>query len=323
MSEMLRKPSVDSQPRRHRDLRDERGQVVFFVITMFLTMILIAATAINIGQAVNRRLMLQILADTGAFTGASEMARGLNTLARLNKRIQRDWASLTQATVGFTIAPCAVVDPALALYRIRQTTWAQMMRQMNAVYGGRATSEARRVTRLNAAQLFPRERSRIAARAREGGGGFRPQRPGGRVVPMSNRRQPGVRPVRNGTPAAPDVFALSPARTNPSFMCTQPPLPAVPRRPSLRVWYEKSLDPQVGFVWVVTAPATRARVFDRFFGGRAIPEMTAAAWAAPVGGEIRMGRERYRVGFRRLRDMRPSVSSIFNRALGRNQRVRH
>lgn len=307
-------------------LRDESGQVVFFVITIFLTLIVIAAASINIGQAVSRRLMLQVLADTGAFTGATEMARGLNTLANLNHRIQQDWARLTRATVGFTLAPCAVVDPALAIYQARRATWAAMMRRLNGAYGLRATAEARRVTASNARQLFPRESAQVVGLAREGapGLGLIAQRPAGRVVPMSESRQPGVRPVRNGTPAAPDVFALSPARSNPFFSCTQPPLPISPRRPRLSLWYEKSRDPEVGFVWVVTAPAARARVFDSFFravvGRSGIPEMTAAAWAAPVGGEIRMGREQYRVKFRPLREL---ASSVFNAALARTQPVRH
>lgn len=311
---------------RRRGIDDERGQVVFFVITLLLTMILISAAAINIGQAVNRRLMLQVLADAGAFTGATEMARGLNTIARLNLRIQRDWAALTRATAGFTLAPCAIVDPALAIYPARRATWALMIRRLNVAYGIRAEQEARRVTRENAAQLFPREQGAIVRRAREGDPflGLRRQRPAGRVVEISERRRPGVRPVANGTPAAPQVFALSPARTNPIFACTQPPLPAAPRRPRLAVWYEKTRTPEVGFVWVVTAPAVRARMFDSFFravvGRTAIPEMTAAAWAAPAGGEIRLAREQYRVRFRRVREL---ASSIVNRAIGRTQAVRH
>ena len=58
-----------------------------------------------------------MIADTGAFTGATEMARGLNTLAKLNGKIQRAWSIMTFATAGFTVAPsCLASDAAVAGY---------------------------------------------------------------------------------------------------------------------------------------------------------------------------------------------------------------
>jgi Flp pilus assembly protein TadG len=83
---------ADSSAR--RSWQDERGQTFVFVLTILFALFLIVAMSVNIGQAVNRRIMLQIAADAGAFTGASEMARGMNTIAEVNLRIQRAWAAM-------------------------------------------------------------------------------------------------------------------------------------------------------------------------------------------------------------------------------------
>ena len=60
-------------------------------------------------------------------------------------------------------------------------------------------------------------------------------------------------------------------------------------------WYEKT-DETISFVWVVRAPEAKA-IFNPFdvFGDDAIPAMTAAAHAKPVGGTIEDGTDEYRV----------------------------
>src|SRR6202023_1383901 len=57
-------------------------------------------------------------------------------------------------------------------------------------------------------------------------------------------------------------------------------------------WYHHG-DKVTSFVWIVRAAATRAFLFDSFFGGNAIPEMKAVAVAKPTGGSIEEGRQDY------------------------------
>src|SRR5580704_10285316 len=90
--------------RRH----SERGQSTAFVASMLFVMMLFVAVVANVGQAVNRRIALQIVADAGAYTGASIMATGLNQLAFWNAALQYTWAI-------FTLPP-TVILPAAPVY---------------------------------------------------------------------------------------------------------------------------------------------------------------------------------------------------------------
>ena len=139
-------------------VRSERGQTFPFVVVLLFSLFIVAGVVINVGQAVNRRIFLQIAADAGAFTGATEMARGMNTIAQLNGTIQRAWASLTYTTAGFTVSPtCAASVPAVIAYKTVQGVTADLIRLVNLGYGRRARSEAERVTSYNAMDLFPDE----------------------------------------------------------------------------------------------------------------------------------------------------------------------
>ena len=46
-------------------LRDESGQTTIFVLCTFFTFFMFFALVANVGQAVNRRVMLQMVADAG------------------------------------------------------------------------------------------------------------------------------------------------------------------------------------------------------------------------------------------------------------------
>jgi hypothetical protein len=71
---------------------------------------------------------------------------------------------------------------------------------------------------------------------------------------------------------------------------------------------------------VVKAPAAKARVFDSFFGPYLIPEMTAAAAARPVGGEVKKAKQEYVVKMIPVRDLKGSVYDMRNRV---SRAVRH
>ena len=64
----------------------ERGQSTPFFLCFLVLMTVMVGTMVNVGQAINRRIALQIAADAGAWTGATNMAIGMNALAEVN-----DW----------------------------------------------------------------------------------------------------------------------------------------------------------------------------------------------------------------------------------------
>jgi len=265
-----------------RLMADERGQTFPFAVTLLLALFIVCAVAIDVGQAVNRRVFLQIVADAGAFTGATEMARGMNTIATLNLRLQQAWGVLTFATVGFTVTACPVSDLAVSGYRIFHGATYALTHLVNLGYGMRARSEAERVTKYNAMDLFPGER--LEMRETDWTSGFGSHRPAFRLVDLQE--------VPDGTrPSAP---ALSGARKNPTWSCLNVKPPFVESRSErFGLWSEKRPGEPIAFVWIVKAPATRARLFDRLFGGYVIPKMTAVAAAKPVGGNIKEGKARY------------------------------
>ena len=272
----------DRSTRRASFMADERGQTFPFAVTLLFALFIVCAVAIDVGQAVNRRVFLQIVADAGAFTGATEMARGMNTIGDLNLWIQRAWGALTFATVGFTVTACPVSDLGVSGYRVFYGATNTMIQLVNIGYGIRARSEAERVTVYNAMDLFPGER--LEMRETDLMNGIVSPRPAFRLVDLQE--------VADGTrPSAP---ALSGARKNPTWSCLNVKPPFVePRSRRFGLWYEKRPGAPIAFVWVVKAPATRARLFDRFFGGRVIPQMTAVAAAKPVGGNIKEGKAEY------------------------------
>src|SRR4051812_31603610 len=75
-------------PDRHRW---QRGQSTVMAVCLMFVMLLFVAVVANVGQAVNRRMALQVVADTGAYSGASVMATGLNQIAFWNAALQYTW----------------------------------------------------------------------------------------------------------------------------------------------------------------------------------------------------------------------------------------
>lgn len=288
---------------RTRFFRSERGQTFPFVVVLLFSLFIVAGVVINVGQAVNRRVFLQILADTGAFTGATEMARGMNSIATLNLVIQQAWASMTYSTVGFTVSACPASYLGVAGYKTVRGATGEFIRMVNIGYGRRARSEAESVTRFNAEDLFPGET--IEMGETDAVNGILQQRPRAHLIDLDE--------VPSGT--WPEVPALSAARTAATWICMAGPIPTE-QSATFSLWFQKRRTPSpVAFVWVVKAPAARARVFDSFFGGRIIPKMTAAAVARPVGGEIKKARARYVAKMVPLYQLRSAVWDLKNRLM--------
>jgi Putative Flp pilus-assembly TadE/G-like len=77
--------------------RGERGQVAVLFILIIVTSMLIAIVAVSVGQVLVRRQHAQMVVDAAALAGAGSQARGLNTIATLNKAsytmLQMIWIS--------------------------------------------------------------------------------------------------------------------------------------------------------------------------------------------------------------------------------------
>ena len=289
-------------------VRDERGQTFPFVVTLLLALFIVAGVVINVGQAVNRRIFLQIVADAGAFTGATEMARGMNTIADVNGKIQRAWGTLTFATMGFTVTPCAASDLAVAGYGTVAGASTTMINLVNQGYGERARAQAKRVTDYNVMDLFPGEEQLMQAGESDADSGLKSPRPDKHLVDLME--------VPPGTP--PKAAAMSPARKRAAWTCVSPA--AQPRSAVFPLWFQKPPGKPIAFVWVVKAPARRARVFDAIFGPDAIPAMTAAAAAKPVGGDIKEAKADYVAKFIPVRSL---VGSIWDAVKRMNRQVHH
>jgi Flp pilus assembly protein TadG len=273
--------------------RGERGQSTALVVSMLFFMVLFVGVVVDVGQAINRRVALQITADAGAYTGATAMALGLNNMARWNKRMQDFWAGLTIATLGFTVTSCEVADQGLAVYGRARQVLGTFYDSVNAAFARIPRQEAHRVSRYNILDLFPGELALF-----EGAGdsfaewdlapdvGIGPSRPERRLVETEQ--------VPDGTPPNSVVPALAPSRQSVTFTCVSPEPPFLRVvTAELDVWMRKAGEGTDYFVWRVKAPATRALMFDSIFGPDAIPEMKAVAVAQPIGGSIEEGRPEY------------------------------
>jgi hypothetical protein len=273
------------------------------VIVMLWVFILFIALVANVGQAVNRRIALQVVADAGAFTGATKMAEGLNYMAWANGVIQDQWALTTDAwaaaTVG-SIADCSVYDGINNGFNVASDAMTVSMEAINYTYGGTfnpiglVKGEAKRVSEYNANDLFPGEKLDYSEYDLSMETGFiRPHR--GLLSLLDIQR------VKNGTnpnTKYPAVWPLGKGSVQRyGQVCTRKvwgvPVPWY-KRWDFHVWWRKSDTDTKYFAWVVTAPARSLLIFDALFGGpKGLPQMKAAAVARPVGGSIALAHPTY------------------------------
>ena len=131
----------------------ERGQTTVLVLPMLMALILVVAMVANVGQAVNRRVALQVVADAGAYTGATVMATGMNQLAYWNRQIQRTYGYLTATSFQFNTGACYLVYPAIGAYESTVAAFEATRISYASAIGDRAT----KVSEANARDLFPGE----------------------------------------------------------------------------------------------------------------------------------------------------------------------
>lgn len=275
--------------------RRDAGQTTAMAVTMLFLLMLFVGVVADVGQAVNRRIALQVVADTGAYTGASVMAVGLNQIAYWNEWMQRAWAAFTTAHSSafyLHVSECDYADGVEGTYNVIRSMLGFILQAINLGYGKYATDEARRESDYNLQDLFPGESAHFSyaeSMASLEVGTILPQRD----FPMLMN----VEEVPDGTD--PDVewywgpLAHS-SQTSLSYVCGSFPPPKLEYRDrDFGVWYKKASDEVKAFVWIVTAPATKALIFDSIFGPNMIPEMRAVAVAKPVGGSIEKGDQDY------------------------------
>jgi hypothetical protein len=280
--------------------RSDRGQSTAMVVVMLWVMILFVALVANVGQAVNRRIALQVVADSGAYSGASKMAEGMNHIAYANGVIQDFYGLATWAWAVNTAAlsTCAGFDGINNAYKGGFYAMDIPIQAINFGYGGWAkpggqiTEEARRNAEFNAWDLFPGEKLEYDQ--------WDPSPEMGVILPsrdafwMVDLEEV---PSYSNTPDT-KYDAIPPLGTTGHQNHFQPCLTVcglvpcvIPKTWDFPLWYEKSDKSSKYVTWIATAPATRSMMFDGFFGG--VPKMKAVAVARAVGGDIDTGDYRY------------------------------
>lgn len=299
-------------PSRERNWPSDRGQATALVASMLFVLMLFVAVVANVGQAVNRRIALQIVADAGAYTGASVMATGMNQLARSNRMMQYAWLLFTEPPIvnpmyeAFQIhfTSCNAADVEEGLYYGGMAVLQSLYKFENIGYSFLARSEAMSSSNFNANDLFPGERLQYGESDLPeilAGHSF------GQIAEteeVPDGTMPKAIPFLKYIPFG-DILLVSATKTL-TYACADliPPRAEIlpPRTRTYPVWYRKKRDVNSfvknsgvdSFVWVVTAPATSALMFDEWFGGpNVIPEMKAVAVAKPLGGDIEEGRAEY------------------------------
>lgn len=138
--------------------KSERGQTTIFFIAAFWTLFLFLAFVVNLGQAINRRAMLQMVADSGAWTGAAKQAQVLNTLSDLNDD-EKNWiytpAQILSGGFVLTVEPLGGI--AQVLWNVGNGIYKVVFLLRNQMGNVEAVSKALEVTRKNNQELFPNE----------------------------------------------------------------------------------------------------------------------------------------------------------------------
>ncbi len=277
---------------------------------MLFTLAMFVALVVNVGQLVNRRVALQVIADAGAWSGATVQAVQLNHYAFWSRLVQNAYKNASGVSFGFRVSECWSGVAATGMFYYAQSG----MVRAGLNFANKAYGEAERHSLFNIDDLFPGERNNFDFSTMalvNDGMVLAPLR--GNIVPMPLRKGDTLytgdhrwsreTPVQLATEFSVGFmgrlpWAVSKAGSgNENWQCGTllPPT-------SFRIYMvgpagyklQKLVQPYI-FVWKVTERRpTRAFFFDRFFGPNAVPAMTAVAVAKAVGGDVQKGLSRYR-----------------------------
>jgi hypothetical protein len=284
------------------------------VITMLWVFVFFVAVVANVGQAVNRRIALQVVADAGAYTGGSVLATGMNQLAYWNRQIQRMWGWVSTVSLEFNLGECVSSYATIAAYYgahaafvSTQLHFAQLVRE-----------RPQAVSEYNMADLFPHEDPSTFSFSHSD------TDPDAHIV---NTNLVGddpallvtTLPVDDGTtaelgeplwnsetpydyiPDPPSFLVKDSSGGSDSWTCYDPPteVETVEFVHPVAWWKLQKIVTPVYFIWRVKAPAIKALMFDSIIGPNAIPEMKAVAVVKPVGDGDRRGNiEKGDIGYR-------------------------
>jgi len=277
---------------------------MLFTLTMFVGLV------VNVGQMVNRRVALQLVADAGAWSGATAQAVQLNHYAFWSRLMQNAYTNASGVSFNFRFSECWTgVAAALMVAKANASMLGAVGKFTNAAYG-----EASSHSLFNIDDLFPGERGNFDFSTMAG--------PAYGTVLAPARGNILVLPLRKGerlyvgnhewTRETPDQFAVELAtrvtRRLPwttskagsgfeSWQCATllPPTSFRIPMPGFSGYKLLTVGQPYLFVWKVTErQPTRALFFDRFFGPGAVPPMTAVAVAKAVGGDVHKGLSHYR-----------------------------
>lgn len=288
----------------------ESGQTTALVCAMLFTLTMFVALVVNVGQMVNRRVALQVIADTGAWTGATVQAVQLNHYAYWSRLIQNAYKNASAVSFGFKKSECVSGWAAAGMFYYANAG----MLSAIAHFSGKAFSEAKKQSMFNVDDLFPGERAYFensfsTTAGPEDGSVFAPA--DGNIFPFlllkGDKLYTGDHAWRNETIKQLPIelgakvsekipWAVSKAGSGFEYWpCVtfgyagMIPLIGPPGyklvtlgRPFIFVWRVKESRP------------TKALFFDSFLGPNAVPAMTAVAVAKAVGGDVHKGQSRYR-----------------------------
>lgn len=316
--------------------RSEAGQTTALVVAMLFTLTMFVALVVNVGQMVNRRVALQVIADAGAWSGATVQAVQLNHYAYWSRLVQNAYKNASGVSFGFNASECWSGMAATGMFYYAQSG---MLRAV-ANFQGKAYAQAQSNSYFNIDDLFPGERSNFGFSTMAGpadGGVFAPA--DGNIFPFplskGDKLYTGDHdwgnetlqqlPIELSTKIMGNMpWAVSKAGSgSENWQCATliPPT-------SFRIYMigpagyklQKLGQPYI-FVWrVKEAQPTRALFFDRFFGPNAIPAMTAVAVAKAVGGDVHKGQSRYRAKMVPVRDYSVTAGMISD-PLARDGRI--
>lgn len=279
-----------SSERLRRRLGDESGQTTFFVLCSFFTFFMFFALVANVGQAVNRRVLLQMVADTGAFSGASAQASALNTISTFNKVIDDAFDVTTVLMLGWTIQYCGLDEVITRIYQGIETIMSTLIRVTNHGGAAWAIMEAEMVTRANIRHLFP------------DGTVHSPLDSFPSLLSSPSSMGTGASHIYNINQAWPALFSgvqlvrLKQKDVTKYWTCYSYPFTFQAKSRNFKLSWEKENDDEVTrFYWWVTADPVDVLVLPKTatmpFGFPQLPQMTAVALAKPVGGDIEPGGE--------------------------------
>lgn len=278
--EELRKPS--------RRCLDEKGQTTLFVLCSFMVFFMLFALVANVGQAVNRRVMLQMVADAGAFTGASTQATTLNTISYFNGLIDTAWTLTQVLMLGFTFQYCGVDEGITEAYKAIELALSILIRVANHGGAAWALMEAEMVTRQNINELFPDHSVHTPLESVPS------------LLSSPSAAGMGASHILNLQKAWPSLFSgfatvrIEQESVQKNWICYSYPVTIQNKNKSFNLPWEKTEEDEVTrFYWWVTADPVDALVLPRKswmpFGFPQVPAMTAVALAKPVGGDVAPG----------------------------------